>query len=404
MQALVTGAISAEMVSAWLMAVYIQGLDERETFALTRSLACSGEMVSLTGLDCPIVDKHSTGGVGDAVTLIFLPLSAGCGLTVVKMSGKALGFTGGTLDKVASIPGFRWDLSPEELTQVAKRVGCALTGQTERLVPGDKILYALRDKTQTIESIPLISASVMSKKLAAGADVFVLDVKCGNGAFMQEEARANQLARTLVQIATHAGKKATAFITDMNQPLATAVGNALEVETAIEELKSGCKNRLGQVAKTLCESALKMVGKEADVESVLSSGKAVEVMARWIEAQGGNPKVVDNPTLHLPRAQITHSLKSPRHGFVKSLNTAEIGATARWLFREGGKDRYGAGIRLKVSLGDEVNQGDELLTIHASNSSMANEAEQRLLKSITLGDEPPPPNPLIRACMTPMME
>jgi pyrimidine-nucleoside phosphorylase len=400
-QALVTGKVPPEIASAWLMAVYLRGLDEEETQALTWSLARSGETVSLAELGGPVVDKHSTGGVGDAVTLLFLPLASACGLKVVKMSGKSLGFTGGTLDKVASIPGFRYDLSPEELIRIAKKVGCALAGQTERLAPGDKILYALRDKTQTVESIPLISASVMSKKLAAGADHFVFDVKCGNGAFMREASRARELAQNLVNIATRSGKRATAFITDMSQPLASAVGNALEVETAVEELKNGCQNRLGQVAKILCQGALSITGTQATIEDVLSSGKALEVMARWIEAQGGNPKIVDNPRQHLPKAKVTLAVKAPRSGFVNHFNTAEIGAIARWLFTEGEEDRYGTGLRLAISLGDYVHEGDEIFIVHASNPSMAHRAEQELLKSISITEEPVSPPPLIHAEVNP---
>ncbi len=396
-QALVTGKVPPEVASAWLMAVYLRGLNEEETHALTSSLADSGERVNLDELGYPVVDKHSTGGVGDAVTLLFLPLASACGLTVVKMSGKSLGFTGGTLDKVASIPGFRYDLSPQELIGIAKRVGCALAGQTERLAPGDKILYDLRDRTQTVESIPLIAASVMSKKLSAGANGFVFDVKCGNGAFLREETQARELAKILVDIAKRSDKKASALITDMNQPLAPAIGNALEVECAIEELKRKCKNRLGTVAKTLCQEALDLFGKQADIEKVLASGKALEVMAHWIEAQGGDPRVVENPAKHLPRAKATLPVKAPRSGFVKHLDTAEMGSIARWLFTTGKEDRLGAGIQLAITLGDYVHEGDPILTIHASDLSQAKEAEKRLWKTITLSDEPPRKTPLIHA-------
>ncbi|MCL6624834.1 MAG: hypothetical protein K6T17_09505, partial [Fimbriimonadales bacterium] len=250
-------------------------------------------------------------------------------------------------------------------------------------------------------SIPLISASVMSKKLAAGADHFVFDVKCGNGAFMREANLARELAQNLVNIATRSGKRATAFITDMSQPLASAVGNALEVEAAVEELKNGCQNRLGQVAKTLCLGALSISGIQAKIEDALSSGKALEVMARWIEAQGGNPKIVDNSRQHLPQAKVTLTVKAPRSGFVHHFNTAEIGSIARWLFTEGEEDRYGTGLRLTISLGDYVHEGDEIFIVHASNSSMAHRAEQGLLKSISISEEPVSPPPLIHAEVNP---
>src|SRR5687768_1679111 len=243
-ETLVAGEIADYQVSAWLMAAVLNGLDKHETAELTQAMATSGDVLSVPTLGT-VVDKHGTGGVGDVVTPLFIPIVAACGVPVVKMSGRGLGFTGGTLDKLESIPGFRGDLSPEQLIAQAERIGCAWGGQTADLAPADKILYALRDATDTVESLPLIAASIMSKKLAAGADVIVFDVKCGNGAFMQSPEDARALADALVSIAEAAGKKAKALVTDMSQPLAPAIGNALELRAAFAELKSGMNGRLG---------------------------------------------------------------------------------------------------------------------------------------------------------------
>lgn len=256
-ESLTAESIADYQVTAWLMAAYLNGLDAEETASL--AMADSGEKLSFPTLGT-VVDKHSTGGVGDAVTPLFIPIVAACGVPVVKMSGRGLGFTGGTLDKLESIPGFGGDLSPEALVAQAERIGCAWGGQTVELAPADKILYALRDATETVESLALIAASIMSKKLAAGADVIILDIKCGNGAFMQTADDARALANALLSISTSAGRKARAFVTDMSQPLAPAVGNALELKAAFAELRGGMSGRLGRVVMALAEAACEEAG------------------------------------------------------------------------------------------------------------------------------------------------
>ncbi|MER3412866.1 MAG: thymidine phosphorylase, partial [Armatimonadota bacterium] len=235
-------------VAAWLMAAFLNGLSEEETFALAEGMAIEGTDRTELPISKGTLDKHSTGGVGDAVTLLFLPICAAAGIRVLKMSGRGLGFTGGTLDKLEAIPGFRTDLPLEQLERIADRIGCAQGGKSEDIAPADKVLYALRDATETVESPPLIAASVMCKKLAAGAEYLVLDVKWGRGAFMQSLDHARQLARLMTEIGLRAGRKVSALVTDMNQPLAPSVGNALEVRAALEELRTGCQGRLGRVA------------------------------------------------------------------------------------------------------------------------------------------------------------
>jgi pyrimidine-nucleoside phosphorylase len=384
---LISGAAEDYQVSAWLMAAYINGLEDRETAALARAMADSGQTIDLSALQKPVIDKHSTGGVGDAVTPLFLPIMAACGVTVVKMSGRGLGFTGGTLDKLSAIPNFRTDLSEAELIAIAKKVGCAWSGQTKELAPADKILYALRDATETVNNISLIAASIMSKKLASGADAIVLDVKWGSGAFAKTKDEAERLSQEMIAIGEHSGKRIAAVLSEMNQPLAPAIGNALEVKAAIAEIKSGCKSRLGSVTVELCRKALALAGKSADPMQVTQDGRALEKMKEWIAAQGGDARVVDDPSL-LPAAAVTAAVKSESQGVVSAFDCEALGEIARALgagrFRAEDEIDLGVGIELHVELGRRIAKGDLLFTIHARSAEDADVATRSVRTAIMI--------------------
>jgi len=385
-------------IAAWLMAVYLRGLSTSEVVALTKAIADSGEKPDLSSLTKPILDKHSTGGVGDATTLIVLPILGACGLTVVKMAGRGLGFTGGTIDKLEAIPGFRTHLTLEHLVSQAREIGIVLAEQTEKLVPADKKLYALRDATATVDSLPLIASSVMSKKLASGADGIVLDVKVGSGAFMKTEERARELAQLMVEIGKGAGKAVRAVLTSMNQPLAKAVGNALEVKHAILELKNGCRSRLGRVAVALANEAIaiaKSLGgypKECDPSEVVSNGAAIEKLKEWIKAQGGESDVVDDPDGILPKASFRKECQASSSGFIAEFATDRIGEVARELgagrLRKEDPIHPAVGLEVHKELGDEVQPGDTLFVIHASSEEDAERAAMKLRNAVKIGDKP----------------
>jgi pyrimidine-nucleoside phosphorylase len=312
---------------------------------------------------------------------------AACGVTVVKMSGRGLGFTGGTLDKLSAIPNFRTDLSEAELIAIAKKVGCAWSGQTKELAPADKILYALRDATETVNNISLIAASIMSKKLASGADAIVLDVKWGSGAFAKTKDEAERLSQEMIAIGEHSGKRIAAVLSEMNQPLAPAIGNALEVKAAIAEIKSGCKSRLGSVTVELCRKALALAGKSADPMQVTQDGRALEKMKEWIAAQGGDARVVDDPSL-LPAAAVTAAVKSESQGVVSAFDCEALGEIARALgagrFRAEDEIDLGVGIELHVELGRRIAKGDLLFTIHARSAEDADVATRSVRTAIMI--------------------
>lgn len=365
-------------LSAWLMAAYLNGLDDEETLWLTLAMAASGERLDLSGVPKPWLDKHSTGGVGDKTTLVLLPLLAACGITMVKMSGRGLGITGGTIDKLESIPGFRTDLSPQEVIAQAKRIGLAITGQSPNLAPADKTLYGIRDTAGMVSSIPLIASSVLSKKIAAGADHLVLDVKCGSGAFMTDLASAQKLARTLKTIAEMAGIKSSVAISDMSSPLGRCIGNALEVREAFEVL-TGAEGRFTDLCIDLAAGALLNVGFAESLEagrqksqSALSQGDALEKWDAWILAQTEGAVSGADILKHLPTAPIIRDLtwKGPP-GHIVSVDAAPIGETV--LALGGGRTHKGdavdhrVGIEIRALIGTQVAENDPIATIHAPN-------------------------------------
>ncbi|GIV01665.1 MAG: thymidine phosphorylase [Fimbriimonadales bacterium] len=381
--------------AAWLMATFIHGLNEEELLELTLAMATAGTGRSDPPLFPGTIDKHSTGGVGDTVTLLFLPICAAAGMRIVKLSGRGLGFTGGTLDKLESIPGFRTDLGLEELHQIADRIGCAQGGQSEELAPADKVLYALRDATETVEHPALIASSVMSKKLAAGAESLVLDVKWGNGAFLQELGAARELARRMVEIGRGARRKVSALLTDMNQPLSRAVGNALEVRAALDELRSGCQGRLGRVAVALAQEAAHLAGADPEEPTrVAQSGAAFRKALEWIEAQGGRVDP-NSPTYGLAVAPVRKPVFAERNGFVVGFDTRGIGEVARRL----GAGRLSVddvihpavGVELHVEIGSELSSDAPWATVHAHNAASAEEAETVLAGCLIPSEQPPDP-------------
>ncbi|MCW5945560.1 MAG: thymidine phosphorylase [Fimbriimonadales bacterium] len=385
--AVTKATITDYQISAWLMAAYINGLDDTETADLTAAMAASGDSVSFGDLPRPIVDKHSTGGVGDTATFLLLPLLASVGLISVKMSGRGLGFTGGTIDKVAAIDGFRTDLSPHELRQTAKEVGCALGGQSASLAPADKKLYALRDATETVSSLPLIAASIMSKKLAVESDGIVLDVKCGSGAFMKTPSEARALANKLVSIGKAAGRRTSALITDMSQPLNRFVGNALEIRGALESLDAGLKDRLGSLVLAIAKEVARLADASVDFESTIASGKVRDKLNQWVAAQEGNLKTP------LPVAPVVDTVYSDKSGFVESIDCAAIGETARFLGagRMAAEDEIdlAVGIEMKVLIGDKIQQGDPLCDIHCRTESALEVAQERMHLAIQISQNRP---------------
>ncbi len=383
------GEIPDYQASAWAMAVLFQGMTPRETADLTYALIESGERLDLSDVVPIAVDKHSTGGVGDKTTLVVQPIVAACGVPMGKMSGKGLAFTGGTLDKMQSITGYRIDLSTNEFIDQLKEIGLVLTGQTLNLAPADGALYALRDVTGTVKAVPLIASSIMSKKLAAGAQAIVLDVKVGLGAFMQKVDEGVALAKLMVEIGHISGKKVVALISDMNQPLGLAVGNALEVEEAIDTLKgegpADFKEHCLEVARHLLVLAGRVEdleeGKERSLE-VLEAGSAYEKFRQLVQAQEGDVDMVDEPS-RLPKASIIETISSPQTGFLKEIHAREIGISAMEL--GGGREKkgdpidYAVGIVLKHKVGDWVDEGEPLFEVHANSRDRCLKATKRVL-------------------------
>ena len=395
-----SGTIPDYQSSALLMAIVLRGMDERETAWLAGAMARSGERVDLSDVPGFKVGKHSTGGVGDKVSIVLAPVAAACGVIVPKMSGRGLGHTGGTLDKLESIPGYRIDLSIDEFKQVLREIGTSIIGQTSALAPADKKLYALRDVTATVSSIPLISASIMSKKLAEGSSALVLDVKCGDGAFMKDVAGARALAASMVGIGTQAGVRTEAVITDMNVPLGRAVGNALEIIECLETLKGAGPADLTAVIRGLATRMVMLAGVDGDeanaarrVDGALSSGRALEVFSRLIERHGGDRRVVDDYS-RLPSAPGREHVCATRGGYVAALHAEAIGRASHALgagrSRAGDAIDHGVGVVVTTTPGSAVQTGDTLLELHHRNGRNLEAAMALCREAIVIADEPPP--------------
>jgi pyrimidine-nucleoside phosphorylase len=377
------------------MAVFFRGMDFDETVAMTLAMRDSGKVVSLDFIDAPKVDKHSTGGVGDKVSICLAPIVAACGVVVPMMSGRGLGHTGGTLDKLEAIPGFRVDLSVQEFRAQLKEIGCALIGQTNDLAPADKRLYALRDVTGTVESIPLITSSILSKKLAEGIDALVLDVKIGRGAFMKTESEARALARSLVRVGTLAQKRVSAVLTDMDTPIGYTVGNALETTEALEVLHGRGPDDLCELTYELASEMLRAAGIARTkaqalrhVERAVTERTALEKMRQIVEAQGGDPRVVDEPD-RLSVARHHGTCTATSDGYVTDIDPLELGYASMGLGagRTRAEDRVdpGAGIRLHIRVGDQVRVGDKLATLYTSERARLGAGTDRVAAAFVVG-------------------
>ncbi len=392
------GEIPDYQAAAWLMAVYLQGMTDREMHDLTLAMAHSGDVLDLKDIAPLVVDKHSTGGVGDKVSLVVAPLVAACGLPVAKMTGRGLGFSGGTVDKLESIPGYRTDLSEAELRAQLSEIGIVLTGQTADLAPADLKLYTLRDVTATVESTPLIVGSIMSKKIAAGADAIVLDVKMGNGAFMKTLEDAEILAEAMVLMGTRVGRRIVALISDMNQPLGWAVGNALEVQEAINTLHEGGPADFREHCLVVAAEMLMLGNKATDANAALTlaletlaSGAAWHKFKDMVEAQDGDVRYVDEPE-RLPKARLIEPVPAPRSGYLANVNAAEVGKAVVDL--GGGREEIGdpidhsVGVIVHYKVGDLVQKDTPLFTIHANDEAKLVAARERVLTAHTFSDIP----------------
>ncbi len=398
------GDIPDYQAAAWCMTIFFRGMTPRETADLTLAMAHSGDMLDLHDIAPIVVDKHSSGGVGDKVSLVIAPLVAASGLHVGKMSGRGLSFSGGTLDKLESIAGYRVDLSETEFRQQLKEHGIVLSGQSKDLAPADGKLYALRDVTGSVPSTPLIASSIMSKKIAAGADAIVLDVKCGSGAFMKTPAEARVLAQTMVDIGQNLKRKVIALIGDMDQPLGHAIGNALEVKEAIETLHGRGPADLIEHSLVIAAHMLHLGEKVPSVEAgralaekLLADGSGYRKFLELVQAQGGDIGMIEHPD-RLPRASLVSEVKADRAGYVHHINALEVGLTSVDLgagrAQKGDPIDYAVGILLHVKVADRVEAGQTLFTVHANDPARATAAEERLSRAITIGAETVKPLPL----------
>lgn len=391
----VNGDVPDYQISAWLMAVCLNGLTEEETRNLTLIMRDSGEKIDLSNINGVTVDKHSTGGIGDKTSLIIAPICAACGIKIPKMSGRGLGFTGGTIDKLESIPGFHVDLDTKDYIETVNRVGTAIIAQSGNLVPADKKLYSLRDVTSTVDSIPLICASIMSKKLATGSDCILLDVKTGSGAFMKELKDAQRLAYLMVETGRKAGKRCRAVITDMNQPLGKAVGNALEVIEAVQILKGEEKGRLYELCMVLAANMLELAGKgtlqecRAIAENAVECGRALSVFKNMILSQGGNADFINDYSL-LTKAKYKAEIRADSSGYIEEINSEDIGFVS--LLTGAGRTHkedmidYSAGLIINCELGDYVEKDAVILTLFSDNKNKLTEAVRRAENVIRITD------------------
>lgn len=413
-----SGAVPDYQIAALAMAVHFRGMDDDETEALMLAMLESGRRLDLSHLTVPRVDKHSTGGVGDKVSIILAPLVAACGVAVPMMSGRGLGHTGGTLDKLESIPGFRTRLTLAEAASQVERIGCALMGQTSEIAPADRRFYSLRDATATVEAIPLIAASIMSKKLAEGLTGLVLDVKTGAGAFMPKLDDALRLARTMIALGEKHGCPTVALLTDMDAPLGAACGNALEIEECVRVLRGEGPADLRELTLALATEMLGVAGIAVEhtpaasgpdaavrsaaremAEHALESGAALAKLREIVQAQGGHPGVVDDPAAYLPRAPFVVPFEAPMDGMVQRMEPRVIGRAVTML--GGGRTRvddeidHAVGFVFAVRPGTRVTQGQAIASIHARDAETLAAAQAALARAIVIGEEPPPVRPLV---------
>jgi pyrimidine-nucleoside phosphorylase len=407
---LMSGALAEYQMSAWLMAVFFRGLDDAETVALTDAMLQSGRVLDLSGIPGLKVDKHSTGGVGDKVSIALAPLVAACGVPVPMVSGRGLGHTGGTLDKLEAIPGFRTHLAADDFVRIVRDVGCCMIGQTEEIAPADRRIYALRDVTATVECIPLIVASILSKKLAEGIDGLVLDVKVGRGAFMKNEREARSLAQALVRVGARAGKRMVALWTDMEAPLGVAVGNALETREALEVLAGGgppdlveCTLRLAEEMLVLGGVARTVVDARAKISQAIATGAAARTAERMIAAQGGDAGVVaDRNRLAVAPEEVV--VEAPEDGFVVRVDALAIGLAA--VAMGAGRTRadqevdHGVGILIEAKPGARISRGEPLARLRVRRRERAGEIAERVGAAFTIGDAPPVSRPLVLGRIT----
>lgn len=404
------GSIPDYQMSALLMAIIFQGMSEEETLELTMAMAHSGDMVDLSALGSRTADKHSTGGVGDKTSLVLCPMAAACGAVMAKMSGRGLGHTGGTIDKLEAFPGFSTAMEPARFLEIAQSVGFVIAGQTANLAPADKKMYALRDVTGTVASIPLIVSSIMSKKLASGAKTIILDVKTGSGAFMETEEGAFELARQMVAVGKLAGRNMAAVVTDMDQPLGYAVGNALEVKEAIAVLRGEDVADLRELCLVLGTQILTRCGAAEDesaarqaLEQSIADGSALKKLAEMVEAQGGDSAAVYDPAL-LPQAAVQRSVKAPVTGYIRSIHARGVGNVSMIL--GGGRATkedtidQSVGVVLRAKAGAHLTAGDELAVIHAACEADADKAQEALLACYHFADEPSLLRPFIRGVVS----
>ncbi len=400
----VNGEVPDYQTAAMLMAIYYEGMAEEELGNLTMAMAQSGDMVDLSPISGCKVDKHSTGGVGDKTTMIIGPIVAANGVKVAKMSGRGLGFTGGTIDKLEAIPGFRTALDREEFFRIVNEHGISVAGQSGNLVPADKKMYALRDVTGTVESIPLIASSIMSKKLASGSDAILLDVKTGSGAFMKNIEDAEKLAETMTSIGRHWGRRMAAMITNMDQPLGMAVGNTLEVIEAIETLKGDGPEDLTQLCLDLAAEMMVLAGKGSrDIcrrmaWETLTSGRAFEKWKEMVRAQGGDVTLMDHPE-RFPAAPYSRNILAPCDGYIAHLDAEGCGIAASLLGagRAKKEDRIDvtAGIRFLKKCGDPVKKGEPVALLYTSVQEYLDKAEEKMRQSLEIADNPPPKLPMV---------
>lgn len=398
------GTIKDYQLSALLMAICFNGLDKNETLELTDAMARSGDMADLSAIDGITGDKHSTGGVGDKTTLVVAPIAASCGVKIAKMSGRGLGHTGGTVDKLESIPNFRTSLETDEFISIVNKCGICVAGQSGKLCPADKKLYGLRDATETVDNMSLIASSIMSKKLAGGADCIVLDVKCGSGAFMKDAESATMLAEKMVEIGRGAGRKIAALITDMDTPLGKNIGNSLEIIEAVETLKGNGPDDLTEICVLLAAKLLELAGKGSFEDckklamSKINDGSALNKLAEMVGLQGGDSEFIRNTSL-FPKAQYEFEIKASENGYISHMNAEGIGLACVSLGagRQTKEDDidYAAGIVLNKKTGDEVKDGDLIATLYASDKSLFEQAALQFNASVTIDGVKPEFKPLL---------